>query len=169
MRPAAATLGTLAASLLACVGGEPETRRPSDCLEDPSRPGCRREDPGCRGLPKSADCLDREYFRSVVMPIFERRCAVCHMEGGSAWGSTGLPLAAESAWDSLVDVPSVEMRSARAPMMRVRPGMPESSYLYLKISMPSPPVGGRMPLSETTLSQPEIAGIREWIEGRPYD
>lgn len=114
-----------------------------------------------------AACLDREYFNREVAPIFAAHCAVCHVPGGFAWGSTQLPLTEDAAWDSLVDVPSLEMSVVGNPMMRVKPGIPESSFLYLKIAREFPPLGSRMPLGGRPLTPSQIDRVRKWIKGRP--
>jgi hypothetical protein len=71
------------------------------------------------------------------------------------------------AWDSLVNVASREMVPPRTPMQRVKPGMPDSSYLYVKVASDKPPVGVRMPMSSTPLTAAEIERIRVWITGKP--
>lgn len=154
------------AVLAACEGADPSL--PSDCDEDASLPGCARG-PACGPGPKGEECLDRTYFRAAVVPLLEKHCAVCHVPGGLAWGSTGLELTGEGAWDSLVNTASNEMAVTRTPMLRVKPGQPESSYLYIKISQSVPPYGSRMPLADYTLTGAEIGAFRTWIKGRPHD
>lgn len=137
------------------------------CVLDPSLPGCKPAGPDCSTLPKPVECLDREYFTANVLPIFKEKCETCHKQNGQAWSSTRLSLEASMAWDSLVNVASREMVPPKAPMLRVKPGMPDSSYLYVKIVSDKPPVGARMPMSSTPLTAAEIERIRAWITGKP--
>jgi hypothetical protein len=122
---------------------------------------------GPSGACREAACLDRDYFNREVAPLFAAHCAVCHVVDGVAWGSTRLPLTEDAAWDSLVDMPSLEMAAVGETMMRVKPGMPESSYLYLKITRDIPPLGSRMPLGGSPLPPSQIDRIAKWIKGRP--
>jgi hypothetical protein len=96
-----------------------------------------------------------------VQPIFTANCAVsgCHAGSSPAAGqnlSTGL------AYANIVNVPSVEAPA----LMRVRPSLPDSSYLVHKIQGTQGTVGGsggRMPLGQPSLSDSDIATIRAWI------
>lgn len=161
---AAAVLGYFQA----CEGTGP-AKVASDCDENPSLPGCSQSDSRCSNLPKDAECLDRTFFRQEVLPILTRNCITCHVDSGLAWGSTQLSLVGEAAWDSLVNIPSVELSAFGSTMMRIKPGMPESSYLYLKLTRDNPPVGSRMPMSAAPLASAEIGKVRQWIRGRPWE
>ncbi len=69
---------------------------------------------------------------------------------------------------SVVDIPSVEVPSLR----RVRPFLPDSSYLIHKIQGTQTSVGGsgdRMPLIGGPLTENEITVIRAWITGGALD
>jgi hypothetical protein len=58
----------------------------------------------------------------------------------------------------------VNVRSAQNPnFIRVLPGKPEQSLLYLKISQPNPPVGAQMPLGQNPLPLEERLKIWAWI------
>ncbi|HEX8795514.1 MAG TPA: fibronectin type III domain-containing protein [Polyangiaceae bacterium] len=92
-------------------------------------------------------------------------CAVagCHVPGNPP---LGLVLAPGFAYDYLVNV-----RSREYPVdLRVNPGDPTTSFLYLKISENPPPVGYQMPAPATgsVLGQAEIDRFRRWIvQGAP--
>ena len=137
------------------------------CALDPTLPGCPPAGPDCTRLPKPAECLDREYFTANVMPIFKDKCESCHKKNGQAWTLTQLSLEPTMAWDSLVNIASREMVPPKARMVRVMPGMPDSSYLYIKVKFDRPPVGSRMPMSAAPLTAAEIERIRLWITGKP--
>ncbi len=96
-----------------------------------------------------------------VQPIFNQNCALSGCHAGTS-PALGMNLAAGAAYASIVNVPSAE-----APgMRRVRPFLPDSSYLVHKVEGTQAAVGGsgaRMPLGLSPLSATEIARIRAWI------
>ncbi len=72
------------------------------------------------------------------------------------------------SFSSVVNVPSVEVPSLR----RVKPSLPDSSYLVHKIQGSQASVGGsgdRMPLIGGALTEDEIAVIRAWIAAGALD
>jgi hypothetical protein len=103
-------------------------------------------------------------FIGEVMPIFQP-CAVCH-QGSSTVGSL-LSLEPDKAYDQLVNVPA---RQSCAPELRVTPGDPDASVLFLKIAGTT--CGGRMPPAAPTYfdQQPDkLATVRTWIEQGAQD
>jgi hypothetical protein len=134
------------------------------CIANPNLPQCPTAGPDCGKVPKPAECLEKEYFTRNVAPIFKENCEECHKPSGQAWASTKLSLETATGWDSLVNVPSKEMTGK--VVMRVRPGNPDSSYLYWKITRPTPPVGSRMPLGKPALTTEQLETIRVWIVGK---
>lgn len=68
----------------------------------------------------------------------------------------------EKAHTALVSVPASSGGCGDA--VRVVPGDPDKSLLYLKVSMPAPPCGERMPLNAAPLDASQIALLRAWIE-----
>ncbi|MBL8949637.1 MAG: hypothetical protein JNK82_02595 [Myxococcaceae bacterium] len=125
------------------------------------------EDGGSDGGARDAGVVDeRTRFVWIQRNILTETCAVyCH-RGASA--PKGLQLEASKAYDKLVGVPSVEVPG----LMRVKPGAPFDSYLYVKI-VPTDArrVGERMPLDEPPyLSAEKIEAVRGWIaRGAPKD
>jgi mono/diheme cytochrome c family protein len=92
-----------------------------------------------------------------VQRIFDDNCVVCHQTGAE---SQGVNLEADKSLASLVG-----QRSAEAPMLRVDPGQPGSSYLIAKLEGRHLQVGGtgeRMPVGGA-LSEADVAAIRAWI------
>jgi hypothetical protein len=123
----------------------------------------------CTKVPKPEACLDRAYFNANVLPIFKTHCERCHVKpGGSGFTMTKLSLEASDAWDSLVNIKSIEMLQVKKiTMMRVLPGLPDSSYLYQKITKSTPAYGARMPAEASApLSDADILVIKTWITGR---
>jgi len=97
-------------------------------------------------------------FAAEIQPIFDLTCALagCHSTGSA---SGGLVLAAGSAFDNLVGVPS----SQQPAVSHVASGDPDNSYLVRKIEGAAGISGGRMPLNRTPLTAAQIASIRTWI------
>jgi glucose/arabinose dehydrogenase/phosphodiesterase/alkaline phosphatase D-like protein len=88
-----------------------------------------------------------------VQGIFDKQCVRCH-QGVSA--PAGLVLLAGQAHGNIVNVPSVEY----PPWLRVQPGNRANSWLYEKITNPTPPVGSKM----GSLTADEIDLIGNWID-----
>jgi hypothetical protein len=100
-------------------------------------------------------------FIAEVVPIFQP-CVVCH-QGTSGVGS----LEPDKAYDQLVNVPA---RQSCVPQLRVTPGDPSASVLYLKIAGTT--CGGRMPPASPTYFDREpdkLATVRSWIEQGAQD
>jgi hypothetical protein len=93
-----------------------------------------------------------------VQSIFTARCALsgCHVTGAAAFDEV---LEAAVAYQRIVNVPSGEVPT----LMRIRPGLPDSSYLVKKIRGDGDIVGGRMPLGPTPLTPAQIATISNWV------
>ncbi len=102
-----------------------------------------------------------------VQPILTANCAVSGCHAGTS-PAVGQNLSAGQAYAAIVNVPSQE-----APdLMRVRPSLPDSSYLVHKIQGTQGSVGGsggRMPLGGNPLTAEQIATIRAWITAGALD
>lgn len=144
--------GLLALLMAACAGdgtGLDENGRPID--EEPQVPD-----------PQAPVTLSVD-----VQPILSASCALsgCHTGPNPVLGQD---LSAGRTFGSIVGVPSVE-----APHLpRVRPFVPDSSYLVHKIQGTQALVGGsgdRMPLIGGALTEAEIVVIRTWIAAGALD
>jgi hypothetical protein len=96
-----------------------------------------------------------------VQPIFTLRCATrfCHEHATQA---AILDLSVGAARAALVDVPSAT--AACRTFIRVRPGMPDQSYLVWKLAGAGTCLAGvRMPKDAAPLSATELALVRGWI------
>lgn len=103
-------------------------------------------------------------FANAVQPILAVKCVGCHNPSGPPAAFSSLDLSAATAYTKLVNVASKQQSSR----MLVRPSMPDSSYLIMKVSMAPPPVGARMPKDASPLDAASIEVIRKWIsEGAP--
>ena len=89
--------------------------------------------------------------------IFTPRCAFVGCHG--PFPNLGLLLLRGQSYGSLVNVTSAEL----APMKRVLPGQPDSSYIVLKLQGDPRIVGERMPYGGPYLSPAEIQKVRAWI------
>ncbi len=105
---------------------------------------------------KPPSVKDDPSFAGDIQPIFTSSCAIpsCH----AAPGQVGLILSAGQSYGLLVNVNSSEVSA----QMRVRPSLPDSSYLVVKIEGRQT-VGVRMPATGTPLSSTNIQLIRNWI------
>ncbi len=94
-------------------------------------------------------------FENQIQPIFNANCIGCHGENNPP---AGLSLVDGKSYDNLVGVTSTNY----GPALRVKPGFPDSSVLYHKITY-SGAYGGGMPPGDR-LDQESIDLIKKWIE-----
>lgn len=93
-----------------------------------------------------------------VQPIFDKECVKCH---GPEKQKAKLDLSPGLAYKSLVNTPSKEDPT----LMRVKPGDPDQSYLWLKLEHKTGE-GDGMPkgfFGSRRLSQKELDAIKAWI------
>ena len=138
----AVAIVVLSAAGFACASDSPGTTGPGG-----------NNDPVPGGGPSAS-------FSGEVQPIFTQRCALsrCHV-GVSPAGDMNLEQG--QAYGNIVDV-----TSSVPSLKRVRPGLPDSSFLVHKIQGTQASVGGsglRMPADNCCLSQDQIDLIRSWI------
>ena len=91
-------------------------------------------------------------FAAEIQPIFDANCILCHGAGGNG----GLDLRAPGSRGNLVGA-----ASATYTGVRVQPGEPDDSILYLKLSGAAG-VGDRMPPTGA-LPAPTLELVRRWI------
>jgi len=99
-------------------------------------------------------------FSRHVAPVLRGACTGCHSRAGG--GPLGLRLTGTAARALTVGVPSVE----RPSMERIRPTMPDSSYLLYKLEGRHLAVGGsgvRMPEGFPPLPNQTIRMMRRWV------
>ena len=164
-------MGLLAASFLtaACSSAGP----PPSASHDAGRPDgwlLPSVDAGSGDTHPRAACDST--FRALARTIFVRAGCVdgtCHTTPGFDTPAAGLDLTESDAYGALIDVPA---RAALAqPLVRVKPGDPQASFLYLKLAaaLPGGPRlpaggGGPMPLDRPPLSATALALLATWIE-----
>jgi hypothetical protein len=110
-------------------------------------------------LSGAAAASDEVSFNRDIAPVLQARCAVCHLTGEEPPG--GLALHAKASYRSLVGVQSKE-----SPLLRVKPGAPEQSYMLRKLEGTHLDAGGtgvRMPMDAEPLDEATLRQFREWI------
>ena len=95
---------------------------------------------------------------SLQANIFDLNCALSGCHAGSS-PTQGLNLEAGQTFTNIVNVSSNQMPG----LLRVRPGDPDQSYLYLKVTADPSIVGSGMPLGRPQLSEDQLEAIRLWI------
>lgn len=117
------------------------------CSDD----GSEAPEPAPAGIP----------YAQQIQPIFDTNCVQCHVREAP---QAGLNLEDGASYAMLVG-----MKSAEAPMDRVKPGDPDHSYLMHKLLGTHAKVGGTglgMPLTEgvyTPIDAKDIETIKQWI------
>jgi hypothetical protein len=104
---------------------------------------------------------------AVYSQILVSKCAIpfCHL------GAAGAPMTLGSQDEAYMQMVSVPANgpycgdAGTAGLLRVDPGHPETSLLYKKIEMPSPPdlCGDPMPGNGAFLDARDIQQVADWI------
>jgi hypothetical protein len=82
----------------------------------------------------------------------------------------GLSLVDGNSFQQLVGVKGTSDRKNLPPFFRVKPGCSDSSFLYIKITLPDSTQGELMPKGSDKLTQEDIDAIHQWIvNGAPND
>ncbi len=100
---------------------------------------------------------DAGSFEKDVLPILNSQCVMCHVPGAELGGLSLHP----DAWLSLVGI-----ASKQSSLKLVDPGVPDRSYMYLKLIGMQETVGGsglQMPPTQP-LEEALLEAIRRWIE-----
>jgi hypothetical protein len=97
-------------------------------------------------------------FDQDILPILTQYCVMCHVPGAEQAELVLYP----DAWSQLIGVPS-----SQSALLRVEPGFPDKSYLYLKLIGTQETEDGsglQMPFQQNPLDPAQIEAIRLWIE-----
>jgi hypothetical protein len=115
--------------------------------------------PGAVNAADSAPTL-----KTDVQPIFDMACADCH---GVKHQKAKLNLSPATAKEALINHPSDEVPA----LVRVKPGDPESSYLWQKLQGKAAKGKGmpRTIFSYKRLEDAQLEVIRKWIEAGAPD
>jgi hypothetical protein len=163
MRRAALAAGLLVSLAGACVAACSSGKAASDHAGDASIADASGEAAG-DDAGDDADDVVHTYaptFSAVYGEILLPVCAGLFCHGASETGN--LPMVtADMAYAALVNVPAHGPNCGDAGLLRVAPGDPDASLLYLKVT--NPPCGLKMPPSyEPYLDDRETAQIASWI------
>ncbi|HET8938401.1 MAG TPA: hypothetical protein VFN67_33385 [Polyangiales bacterium] len=106
-------------------------------------------------------------FANDIFPkVIRSKCSACHNDAPSFGGLAFFPGGPEVAYGNLVNKPAGNEETFKCKgigLMRVAPGDPENSLMYLKISA-RPPCGNKMPPGMFGTATPEqIELVRQWI------
>jgi len=115
-------------------------------------------------IASSVIAADAPSFKRDIAPLLEERCAGCHLTGEE---SGKLALNMDAAFKTLVGQPSIE-----SPLLRVKPGDPEASYLVKKLEGTQLLAGGkgaRMPLGGPPIDPAFLSAVRQWIASGASD
>lgn len=98
-------------------------------------------------------------FEKDIQPIFTKSCVKCH---GNRHPKAGIDLSVGHAYQSIVNQPSSEVPD----MMRIKPGKPAQSYLWLKLQHTASRGTGmpRWLFFSRHLPQKQLSLIKIWIE-----
>ncbi len=103
-------------------------------------------------------------YEADIQPIWDQRCANCHVDHAGLYLGD-LDLDPGVSWDNLVGQDAFGDPS----MLRVRPGQPLASALFLKLNCEEPGFGVRMPSGRPPIPLAEQALVFDWIAaGAPY-
>jgi len=122
------------------------------------------------GVDPTADDLtcDNGRFTLIRREIFTTSCATsfCH---SSADAAGGLVLEGDIAYSQVYLLPAANAAARAAGLLRVRPGSPELSYLYKKMTGQVPPEQTvHVPDMATLVSASDLALVEHWIaDGAP--
>jgi hypothetical protein len=103
-------------------------------------------------------------FTRVQREVFTPSCALSGCHAGTS-PQLGMVLEAGKAYGSLVGVVSVETN-----LLRVSPGLPNDSYLVVKVRGDAAILGSRMPPNGPALPSDKLALVVDWVRrGAPND
>jgi hypothetical protein len=116
---------------------------------------------GASGSPMPELSFAADVYDAVILT----HCSACHNDATSFGGLAFFPGGAAFAYGNLVGVSAGKGETylcRDSGLMRVSPGDPEHSLLYLKLTMP--PCGREMPPADFGEVAPEkLALVRRWI------
>jgi hypothetical protein len=123
-------------------------------LDEPDANGSPDASPAC------VEAVGHSDFAYVRDKVFAKSCkfeASCH---GSTGKAAKLSLTPANAYKELVNVPSIK----KPEWILVTPGMPEKSYLLVKIgAVDGPLVGDRMPYRNRPMCKEKRDAVMRWV------
>lgn len=132
----------------------------------------------CNGPNPPSYCVDKKYFESEIIPIFDQYCAICHINDKFSPGNMILDTLPQlfgevksgkerikAVYNGIVGV-GKSTPYDQDPPLRVAPSDTLSSLLYMSLhydAIPKRPSIGQMPQRVSKLPEAQIAKIRNWI------
>lgn len=118
---------------------------------------------GC-GEIQHMDLPERPTMGDVQRLVFAPGCISggCHSAADAA-GELDLSTSTIS-YQALVDIEASNATARARGAVRVRPGDPDSSFLFRKLVSPGPGEGAPMPTSNEQLTDPYLDLVARWIE-----
>jgi hypothetical protein len=98
---------------------------------------------------------------SLQYDVFDVSCNAPSCHGSGLKG--GLSLIDTNSYEQLVGKLGTTDRKNTPPLFRVKPGSPDSSFLYIKITSPDTTQGETMPKGSDKLTRDKIEAVRQWI------
>lgn len=121
---------------------------------------------GCGGSKSSSGSSTPATFSQIYSSIIANRCAPCHTTPtgiGVVNGHLDMT-SASTAYSNLVGTPAAGI-ACGGQGTRVVAGEPDSSIMYLKVSLDDPsPCGLKMPAAGGPLTQDQANMIESWIK-----
>jgi hypothetical protein len=107
--------------------------------------------------PTAATAVDPQ-LHALQAEMFTVSCALSESCHAGPTPKEGLDLRT-SVWSRIVNRPSTQVPDRHL----IVPGAPEASYLFEKVSRPTPTKGVRMPNAGPPLEAPTLTALRTWI------
>jgi hypothetical protein len=110
-------------------------------------------------------------WTNVYTTVVANRCAPCHTTSSGIGVAQGMldMTSQTTAYQNLVNAPAAGL-ACTGQGVRVTPGDPDASVMYLKVSLDDPsPCGSKMPLNGPPLSQADADLIENWIKNGAND
>lgn len=117
--------------------------------------GCKSDDGGVTPGPTVEPTLS-----SIQQNVFNVHCNTPSCHGGNAGD---LPLTTGNSFANLVNKASIGDGAHTPQFLRVKSGSPDSSFLIIKLTSPSPNQGDLMPKNSGRISDEKISALRTWI------
>jgi hypothetical protein len=121
------------------------------------------------GAPTIVGIAPSSSFARMQSQVFEKSCgfSACHAVGNSS--GSGLVLAGPDVYAKLVNVAPSNANARTDRLWLVRPGKPDSSFLWHKLNgwlsgHHTRDYGSAMPLAGQSLSVEQLDYVRQWIE-----
>jgi hypothetical protein len=104
-------------------------------------------------------------WSALQQKVITPKCTGCHVAGANFATQSGLVLTSDVAYANLINIAAHNLAANTDGLVRVKPGNPTSSFLYLKLhGLPAgKDYGSPMPLGYSPLSVGQLEFIKEWI------